>query len=124
VTVPPLGVLVARSAGSVLHSQVGSGKDGAFALRARFFAVRLQGSLRTAPAPLGVFGGSAGSVLRSQGTLGPAELSRYRARGIRMSTFLCSLRPEPAAASWRRRKPLEKVRRSGCPNGALHTSPG
>ena len=97
-TVPPLGVLVARSAGSVLRSQVGSGKDGVFALRARFFAVRLQGSLRTAPAPLGVFGGSAGSVLRSQGTLGPAELSRYRARGIRMSTFLCSLRPEPAAA--------------------------
>ena len=45
-------------------------------------------------------GGSAGSVLRSQGTLGPAKLSRYRARGIRMSTFLCSLRPGPAAALW------------------------
>ncbi len=45
-------------------------------------------------------GGSAGSVLRSQGTLGPAKLSRYRARGIRMSTFLCSLRPDPATASW------------------------
>ena len=44
--------------------------------------------------------GSAGSVLRSQGTLGPAKLSRCRARGIRMSTFLCSLRPGPAAASW------------------------
>jgi hypothetical protein len=100
VTVPPLGVLVARSAGSVLHSQVGSGKDGVFALRARFFAVRLQGSLRTAPAPLGVLvARSAGSVLRSQGTLGPAELSRYRARGIRMSTFQCSLRPDPAAAA-------------------------
>jgi hypothetical protein len=42
--------------------------------------------------------GSAGSVLRSQGTLGPAGLSRYRATGIRMSTFLCSLRPGPAAA--------------------------
>jgi hypothetical protein len=42
--------------------------------------------------------GSAGSVLRSQGTLGPAELSRYRATGIRVSTFLCSLRPDPAAA--------------------------
>jgi hypothetical protein len=48
-------------------------------------------------------GGSAGSVLRSQGTLGPAKLSRCRARGIRMSTFLCSLRPGPAAVSWRRR---------------------
>ncbi len=45
-------------------------------------------------------GGSAGSVLRSQGTLGPAKLSRCRARGIRVSTFLCSLRPGPAAASW------------------------
>ncbi len=44
--------------------------------------------------------GSAGSVLRSQGTLGPARLSRCRATGIRMSTFLCSLRPDPAAASW------------------------
>ena len=42
--------------------------------------------------------GSAGSVLRSQGTLGPAGLSRYRARGSRVSTFLCSLRPGPAAA--------------------------
>ncbi len=45
-------------------------------------------------------GGSAGSVLRSQGTLGPAKLSRCRATGIRMSTFLCSLRPGPAAAWW------------------------
>jgi hypothetical protein len=45
-------------------------------------------------------GGSAGSVLRLQGTLGPVGLSRCRARGIRMSTFLCSLRPGPAAASW------------------------
>ena len=44
-------------------------------------------------------GGSAGSVLRSQGTLGPAGLSRCRAKGIRMSTFLCSLRPDPAAAA-------------------------
>jgi hypothetical protein len=43
-------------------------------------------------------GGSAGSVLRSQGTLGPVGLSRCRATGIRMSTFLCSLRPGPAAA--------------------------
>ena len=43
-------------------------------------------------------GGSAGSVLHSQGTLGPAKLSRGRARGIRMSTFQCSLRPGPAAA--------------------------
>ena len=44
--------------------------------------------------------GSAGSVLRLQGTLGPAGLSRCRATRVRMSTFLCSLRPDPAAASW------------------------
>ena len=43
-------------------------------------------------------GGSAGSVLRSQGTWGQAGLSRCRAMGIRMSTFLCSLQPGPAAA--------------------------
>ena len=158
------------SAGSVLHSLRRLGGGLAFALCARGFAVRLQGSLRTDPAPLRFFGaprhrsdarreaqgrmyvrsappghrkpargetpgmahnrsvlkerrippgaltcfavaewlgwrwgsvprwGSAGSVLRSQGTLGPAGLSRCRARGIRMSTFLCSLRPGPAAA--------------------------
>ena len=39
--------------------------------------------------------GLRGSVLRSQGTLGPAGLSRWRATGIRVSTFLCSLRPDP-----------------------------
>ena len=43
-------------------------------------------------------GGSAGSVLRSQGTLGPVGLSRGRAMGVRVSTFQCSLRPDPAAA--------------------------
>jgi hypothetical protein len=37
----------------------------AFALCARDFGDRFQGSLRTDPAPLGVFGRSAGSVLRS-----------------------------------------------------------
>jgi hypothetical protein len=47
---------------------------------------------------VGSWWGSAGPVLRSQGTLGPAGLSRCRATGIRMSTFLCSLRPGPAAA--------------------------
>ena len=95
-------------------------------------------------------GAFAGSVLRSQGTLGPAKLSRYRAKGIRMSTFLCSLRPDPAAAgllgslslnggglivavdsvfcgdgagvlgTWRRWGALGVVRRSECPNGAPH----
>ncbi len=40
--------------------------------------------------------GSAGPVLRSQGTLGQAGISRCRARGIRVSTFQCSLRSGPA----------------------------
>jgi hypothetical protein len=58
-------------------------------------------------------GGSAGSVLRSQGTLGPVGLSRGRARGIRMSTFLCSLRTEPAAARSTLPNPLCEHRRQG-----------
>ena len=43
-------------------------------------------------------GGSAEPVLRSQGTLGQVGLSRWRARGDRVSTFLRLLRPGPAAA--------------------------
>jgi len=45
----------------------------------------------------GVGLGSAESVLRSQGTLGQARHSRCRARGILVSTFLGSLRPDSAA---------------------------
>jgi hypothetical protein len=45
-----------RSAGLVLRSQEGSGKDRAFALCARGFGDRLQCLLRTDPAPLGVWG--------------------------------------------------------------------
>jgi hypothetical protein len=44
--------------------------------------------------------GSAGTVLRTQEGSGEEWLSRWRARGDRVRTFLCSLRPEPAAASW------------------------
>jgi hypothetical protein len=93
VTVPPLGALLARSAGSVLHSQVGSGKDGAFALRAMEIVVRLQCSFRPGPAAAGCgcdVGGdggfelsvarSAGSVLHSQVGSGEEGLSRC-ARG-------------------------------------------
>jgi hypothetical protein len=43
------------SAGSVLRSQEGSGEDWVFALCARGFGDRLQCSLRTDPAPLGVW---------------------------------------------------------------------
>jgi hypothetical protein len=42
------------SAGSVLRTQEGSGEDGAFALCARGFGDRFQGSLRPDPATLGV----------------------------------------------------------------------
>jgi hypothetical protein len=45
-------------------------------------------------------GGSAGSILRSQGTLGPVGLSRGRATGF-VVRFQCSLRPDPATASAR-----------------------
>jgi hypothetical protein len=56
---------------------------------------------RCGPIPLRwAYGRSAGTVLRSQGTLGPVGLSRFRARGIRVSTFLCSLRSDPAPL-WR-----------------------
>ena len=44
-------------------------------------------------------GGSAGTVLRSQGTWRQARLSRCRAMGNRVSTFQCSLRPGPAPPS-------------------------
>ncbi len=40
----------------------------------------------------------AGSVLRSQGTWGQVGLSRCARGGVRMWTFLCSLRPGPAVA--------------------------
>jgi hypothetical protein len=43
-----------RSAGTVLRAQEGSGEDEAFALCARGFGDRLQCSLRTDPAPLGI----------------------------------------------------------------------
>jgi hypothetical protein len=46
----------------------------------------------------GVGLGSAESVLRSQGTLGQVWHSRCRARGILVSTFLRSLRPDLAGA--------------------------
>ena len=41
---------------------------------------------------------SAGPGLYSQGTWGQGELSRWRARGNRVFTFRCALRPGPAAA--------------------------
>ena len=48
--------LVGRSAGSVLRALRKLGGGGAFALCARGFGDRFQGSLRTDPAPLGVWG--------------------------------------------------------------------
>ena len=75
------------------------GTGGAFALprEGNYSVSTFLRSLRPGPAPLDVFGGgSAGPCLRSQGTLGQVELSRWRARGIRMWTFLCSLRTKPA----------------------------
>jgi hypothetical protein len=48
---------------------------------------------------LGSWVGSAGLVLRSQGTSGQEGLSRWRAWGMRVLTFQCSLRLSPAAAT-------------------------
>ena len=48
---------------------------------------------------LGSWVGSAGLVLRSQGTSGWEGFSRWRARGMWVLTFQCSLRLSPAAAS-------------------------
>ena len=48
---------------------------------------------------LGSWVGSAGLVLRSQGTSGWEGFSRWRARGMRVLTFQCSLRLSPAAAT-------------------------
>jgi hypothetical protein len=85
---------------------------------------------------LGLVGGgaSAGSVLRSQGTWGQAGLSRWRARGNRVRTFLCSLWTGPAPPgvfgwaprdrSCPRRKARGRIELSECPNGAPNTSPG
>jgi hypothetical protein len=63
-SLPRLASDRSRSAGRVLalrgigpaRAEEGSGEDGAFALCARGFGVRFQGSLRTDPAPLGVLG--------------------------------------------------------------------
>ena len=75
-TEPPLDVLVARSAGPVLRALRKLGGGGAFALCARGFGDRFQGSLWTDPAPLGVLvARSAGSVLRSQEGLGQVRRS-------------------------------------------------
>jgi len=72
------------SAGPVLRSQEGSGEEGVFALCARGFGDRLQRSLRTDPAPLGVFG-----VLRGTGPALAGGVQRFprslpKALGFRM----------------------------------------
>jgi hypothetical protein len=67
----------------------------AFALCARGFGDRFQGSLRTDPAPLGVFGRSAGSVLRSLRKLWGGSAFALCARGFG-DRFQGSLRTDPA----------------------------
>jgi len=69
-------------------------------------------------------GGSAGPVLRSQGTLGPVELSRGRAMGVRVSTFLCSLRTDPAAARGALRDPLRCLKQIPLYGSGLGSKPG
>ena len=85
------------------------------------------------PLRLAYWGGSAGSVLCSQGTWGQAGLSRCRARGNRVKTFLCSLWTDPAPPGvfgGSAGSVLCSQEGSGedglseCPNGAPNTSPG
>ena len=86
-----------RGTGPSLAGNVGTG--GAFALAREGDIGCRRSYARSGPVPLRLtylVGRSAGPGLRSQGTLGQEELSRCRATGIRMSTFLRSLRPGPA----------------------------
>ena len=86
-----------RYAGPGLRSLSRLWGGGAFALCARGDGDRLQGSLRTDPAPLGVFWRYAGSVLRSLSRLwgGGAFALCARVFGDRLQG---SLQPDPAAA--------------------------
>jgi hypothetical protein len=87
-----------RSAGTVLRSLRKLWGGGAFALCARDFVVRFQGSLRTDPAPLGVFWRSAGSVLRAlRKARGRMGLSRF-ARGALV--FASKARFGPIPLRW------------------------
>jgi len=94
-TGPALAV-VARSAGSVLRSLRKLGGGGAFALCARDFGDRFQGSLRTDPAPLEYLLLGINPALAEE-ALGEEGLSRC-ARGIFGDRFQGSLRTDPAAA--------------------------
>ena len=86
-----------NSAGPGLRSLRRLWRGGAFALCARGDGDRLQGSLRTDPAPLGVFWRSAGSGLRSLRRLGGGGAFARCARGVG-DRLQGSLRPDPAAA--------------------------
>jgi len=69
-------------------------------------------------------GGSAGSVLRSQGTLGPAKLSRWPREG-NQGVDVPMLAPARSRCRFvEAQESSGKMRRSECPNGAPHTSPG
>ena len=90
----PLRCAYGGSAGSVLRSQEGSGEDWAFALCARSFGVRFQGSLWTDPAPLGVFGAPRDRSCARRKARGRIELSRY-ARGALVIAFNACSGPIP-----------------------------
>ena len=87
----PLGRM-GRSAGSVLRALRKLEGEGAFALCARDFGVRFQGSLRTDPAPLGYFLECGPSLA---GRLGVGEALALKRPG-KVDRLQCSLRTDPA----------------------------
>jgi hypothetical protein len=97
-----IGPALAGNVGQVGLSRCARGVSGCGRSYARFGPVpRLLGaaSCRTGTRVVSLRARAfAGSGLRSQGTWGQVGLSRCARGGFRMWTFLCSLRPGPAAA--------------------------
>ena len=69
-------------------------------------------------------GGSAGSVLRAQGPLGPGGLSRGRAMGGQGVDVPMLAADRSRCRFVEAQEGSGEVKRSECPNGAPHTSPG
>jgi hypothetical protein len=123
----PLRCAYGGSAGSVLRSQEGSGEDWAFALCARSFGVRFQGSLWTDPAPLGVWGLRGNGPALAEEALGRMGLSRF-ARGALVFASKARCGPIPLRCAYggsagtvlrSLRKLWGRIGLSRCARGAL-----
>ena len=98
---PLVGILLTVALVRVFKLRAGEGIPSAIEAISRHGGIIPRSRMYTSFLTSAVTVGFAGSVLRSQGTLGPVGLSRWGGMGIRVSTFLGSLRPGPAAASAR-----------------------